>query len=466
MKILKNISLALALLVIVSSCEKVLEFEPEGSNLEEAEALSSKNQLIALLNSAYSSTTAYMGGQFQSFNELLGDNVSQPANNNDLNEIYRHDVLFFNATVKGGYNTPYAALLKINRLLEVLNDFDFTQEESDRITGESQFLRALAHFELVKLFAQPYGYTPDNSHLGIAYKDRSETELLPRMVVNQVYSYIITDLQSAEALLPESNGIYATKMAATALLAKVYFQRGNYAEASQKAGEVINSGLFTLGTDVDRFQQNTVLPEVIFYLQSYLAADGNAFFASGGYTGNYTYRPADGINVPTLRATREFYNIYAADTSDKRLDLYQVVNEGELNEFIACIKFNEDYFNVPLLHLTEMKLIRAESYAILGTDLATAIQDVNDIRERAYGSSINNLPAGAGSNTILTAVRFERRIEMFAEGDRVQDLKRRGAFEGENPIIRGDQWNCDGLILQFPISERSDIFPLNPTDGC
>ena len=221
-----------------------------------------------------------------------------------------------------------------------------------------------------------------------------------------------------------------------------------------------------MGSDVDRFQQNVVLPEVIFYLQSYLAADGNAFFASGGYAGNYTYRPADGINVPTLRATREFYNIYSADTSDKRVGLYQVVNEGELNEFIACIKFNEDYFNVPLLHLTEMKLIRAESNAILGVELATAIQDVNDIRERAYGGNANNLPAGAGSASIITAVRFERRIEMFAEGDRIQDLKRRGAFEGENPVIRGDQWNCDGLILQFPISERSAIFPLNPNDGC
>lgn len=465
MKGIKTFSAIVFIVLIGTSCEKILEFEPEGSDLVESEALSTKEGVIALLNSSYSASTGYLGGQFQSFGELLGDNVDEPANNNDLDEVYRHNVLFFNSTVGGSYGVPYNAMLKLNRVLEVLDDFDFTAQEKDRITGECLFLRAMAHSELVKLFAQPPGFTASNNHLGIAYKDNTVTELLPRMPVGEVYSNIESDLMSAELLLPSSNGIYATNMAAKALLARIYFQQGKYADAAAKASEVIDGGTYSLGTEVDRFQRDVVLPEVIWYLQSYLEANGNAYFSSGGYTGYYTYRPDDGINAPTLRATREFYDLYAVDTSDKRLDLFQIVNEGELNEFIACTKFNEDFFNVPVLHLTEMKLIRAESLAKTGTNLSTAIQDINDIRERAYGGSQNNLSAGDGATAIINAAQHERRMEMFAEGDRVQQIKRRGAIEGENLLIRGDRWDCGGLILQFPISEQSEIFELNP-QGC
>jgi hypothetical protein len=112
-----------------------------------------------------------------------------------------------------------------------------------------------------------------------------------------------------------------------------------------------------------------------------------------------------------------------------------------------------------------MKLIRAEALAALGSDLATAIQDVNDIRERAYGGPQKNLAGSAGASAILTAVRFERRIEMLGEGNRVQQLKRRGA-NGESITIRNAPWNCPGMVLQFPVSELTDIFPLNETGGC
>ena len=54
---------------------------------------------------------------------------------------------------------------------------------------------------------------------------------------------------------------------------------------------------------------------------------------------------------------------------------------------------------------------------------------------------------------------------MIGEGDRVQSLKRRGAAD-ENILIREAPWNCPGMILQFPISEQTDIFPLNQTGGC
>jgi hypothetical protein len=119
-----------------------------------------------------------------------------------------------------------------------------------------------------------------------------------------------------------------------------------------------------------------------------------------------------------------------------------------------------------ILHLTDVLLLRAECLALLNQNLTTAIADVNAIRERAYGNSSANLPAGTSAQALLDAIHKERRIEMFGEGDRTQQLKRRGAFEEPNLLIRDVNWNCDGMILQFPAVERTELFAVNPQGGC
>lgn len=471
----KSLSYILVVLVFLgsSACEKQLEFGRDGGIVDEEEILSSKEGILNLLNDAYGTSAGYLGGQFNAFAELMADNLERPSSNNDLDEVYTHNVLFFNSTVGNTYATPYSAILNINKILENVDALeDMSDDEKARVKAEALFLRAMAHFELVRLWAHPYGFTSDNSHNGIAYKDFSEADLQARASVDEVYTKVIQDVIEARDILPEQNGIYANKFAAWALLARIYFQQGDYANAALAATEIIQNGGFSLGTEVDRFQQNAVLPEVIWYLESFLQQGGAAFFASTGYTNYYTYRPAQNITNPLFRATREFYDTYAADSNDRRIDSnFVIVNEGEENEFIACTMFNEDAFNVPVFHLTEIKLIRAEALAQTGTDLATAIQDINDIRERAYGGTMNNLPPSSSASDILRAVRYERRMELFGEGSRYHEMKRLGAIEGGDiddlPIeSRGDPWDCNGMILQFPISEDSDQFEMNPTGGC
>ncbi len=452
----------------VSSCEKALEFGRDGGIVDEQEILSSKDGITALLNDAYATTSGYAGGHYAGLAELMADNLERPSSNNDLDEVYSHDVLFFNSTVGNWYSRPYSAILNINKILENIDAVsEFSDAERSQFKAECLFLRAMAHFELVRLWGHPFGYTADNSHNGVAYKDVSQANLQARASVGDVYSNIISDLESAKDQLPDNNGIYANKYAAMALLARIYFQQGDYSKAAAICTDIVDNGGYSLGTEVDRFQQNVVLPEVIWYMESFLQQGGAAFFASGGYTDFYTYRPLDNLTNPLFRPTREFYDAYAADSNDRRIDSnFVIVNEGEANEFIACVMFNEDYFNVPVFHLTEVKLIRAESLAQLGSDLTTAIQDINDIRERAYGSSVNNLSAASGAQTIIDAVQFERRMELFGEGSRYHEMKRLGAIEGEPIESRGDSWDCKGMILQFPISEQSDQFEMNPTGGC
>ena len=93
-----------------------------------------------------------------------------------------------------------------------------------------------------------------------------------RATVADVYAAIVSDLLDAEADLLADNGIFADQMAAKGLLAKVYLEMGDFANAKAKAAEVIGSGSYSLEQDLTkRFNDhpNTSLPaEFIFTLVS------------------------------------------------------------------------------------------------------------------------------------------------------------------------------------------------------
>lgn len=453
------------LLVLVFSigCEK-LEFEPrDEQTLLIDEALRTPEDVELLLNSSYEVMANTLNGRSQYFGELLSDNLATPLNNQDFIEVYNHNMLFFNGSIGSFYGEYYITIFRANSLLEYVDEIDgFTEEEKSQIIAEAKFLRALCHFEVVRLFAHPFHYTSDNSHDGIAIVTELVRNPVPRTAVQEAYDQIIEDLTEIEEQLPDDNdgGVYATRWAAKALLAKVYFQMHEYQLAKDKCDEVINSGKFTLDSNPDRYRQD-VTSEAIYYIEStpgLRKSDGlrNEFESSQ--------------DNPQLTISGEAYQLY--DTADSRLNWFIAANVGETNEQIKFTKFDEEYFQVPYLNLTQIYLTRAECNAILGNG-SDAVSDVNLIIERAYGNSNYNV-SGLLQTQLVERIRLERRKELMGEGDRIDQIKRigSGANSGfpalHNPAIsvRGDQWDCDGMIMQFPISERSEVFELNPSGGC
>lgn len=447
-------------LLLNTGCEKLLDTPLQGTDLTEEEALQTKQDVLNVLQSCYDVTANVYNGRIQYLGELLSDNLAKPRSNEDLTEVFNHNTLFFNSTIGGIYADPYITAFRCNRILEIVDNFDFTTAERDEIVAEAKFLRAISQWEILRLFAQPFGFTPNNGHDGIIYKTRTEEQIVARSPVGVNYNEIIADLESALPNLRPSSDYYASQDAANGFLAKIHFQMGDYAQAAVYANAVIGSGRYSLGSSIDRFENDTVdVTEAIF---SNTSRPEFGDFRSSGF-GNYR---SDLASPPEFFASREFYDIYAADTSDRRLKNFFELDESGDAPRVLVKKFNQEWFNVTILHLTDLKLLRAEALAESGGDLTVAIQDINDVRERAYGSNLNNLPSGSSASQIIEAARYERRIEMFGEGDRIQQIKRRGALEGEATEVRSHPWDCNGMIIQFPISEQTTKFELNPTGGC
>lgn len=454
-----------ALILVSASCEKFLDVKPDGS-LTTEEAIVNTDSLQMFLNGAYSSIGDFANGSFQNFNELLSDNLARPNTNLDYREIYTFNTLFFNGTIGGTYGNMYRAAMRANFVIENFElAEDLTEADRVRMEAEARFIRALAHFEIVRLFAHPWGYTSDNSHPGIMIRTAVDFDIAPRNTVREVYEdLIIPDLLFAKENLPASNGNYATSFAAQALLAKVYFQQNRLGDAATEVEPVIQAFPFdTSAAGLDRFvfgDTSSVVSEFIFRIVS-TEINNTVDNRGGTFTGNYR---SDNNPNPEMRTDKVFLNQYSANADDRRvLQFFQIRNDGAPNEFVAISKFDKDFLSVPYLHTTSMKLMYAECLA--GSDPATAVQHLNDIRRRAYGSNAYDLPASSTPNEIREAIEFERRIELFAEGERIQWIKRRGAL-GEQREVRNAPWDCDGMILQFPISEQTDQFELNPSGGC
>lgn len=458
---LQRLLFSLSILAFLSACSKdFLEKKPESTDTQvnSDEAIKTPQDMRDLLISVYDVAANLYGGQSQNLTELLGDNVGLPVSQTDYLPVYYRKSDIFNGTIGQRYKDAYLSIYRANVLIFKKDQVEgISDAEKNKIEAEARFLRALNHHTILRMFAQPPGYTADNSHPGIVMRMQYSQEAGVRSTVAECLSLILEDLQFAEENLPDENGVYATKWAAKALKARIYLDQNKFAEAAQLAGEVINSGKFTLLDSLNRFTsgQNS---EQIFYTVSTFIQDQISDERGGDFL---KYR-SDNNDNPSMRSSEDLYTLVSADTLDKRKDAwFRVINKGGVATY-AVKKFDRSFMWIPIIHLTEMKLTRAEALAALGTDNATALNDLNDIRERAGLLPLD----GISGLELVNAIRAERRIEMCFEGDRTAQIKRIGAL-GYESKSRGAAWNCPGMVLQFPGAENSVIgFQLNPTGGC
>jgi hypothetical protein len=136
----------------------------------------------------------------------------------------------------------YRMINRANNTIATLDNVKKWSDESERLRhfGEAYFLRAMAYYELVRVFG------------GVPIRTNLETENLPRASVDEVYELIAGDLKQAIEMMPKkiyptgsAMAGHATKYAAEALMARVFlFYTGRYAKQELPGGitkaQVIN----------------------------------------------------------------------------------------------------------------------------------------------------------------------------------------------------------------------------------
>lgn len=458
------IALAFCGLLGISACEKQLEAE---NVLLIEEAVTTPAELQSYLLSIYDVAANVNNGTYQIFADLPSDDLAKPYNDNGTfrTEAYSRSTTIFNTDLIGLYTDLYRIVYRANTLETLFSQISgLTEVDKNRIKAEGAFLRAYAHYKALLLWAQPAGYTSDNSHLGIVIRKIASPAPIARSTVSESYAEIISDLDFAIANLPGTNGIYADVDAAKALKALVLFQMNDNNSSLPLLNDVIDGGRFILSDSIDRYYPNNMSPttrnsEFIFGFSSPGIGDNRG----GNLNGSYRVAGAQ----PSLSISKELYDLILSDSTDKRAGLVMEYNSGQATAYYGVKKFDDIYFGTPAITMTQLLFTRAEVLARTG-NTPQAVIDLNKIIARAYPTNANKLlPANASETDIINTIIIERRKEFFAEGDRMAYIRRYGAFYNRaSTIIRGANWDCDGLTFQFPSNEKSAVFIFNPTNSC
>jgi starch-binding outer membrane protein, SusD/RagB family len=459
--------------VTASSCNKFVDVDaPETSasalsvytNNAQAAAvltgmLGKMNNLQAGFASGRSSVTLYTG--------LTGDELeAYTASGNAYMLHYTNSPSMDLASL---WNDFYSITYVANAAIEgVTASAGISAELKKQLIGEAKFMRAFLHFYLVNL----YGDVPV-----ITTTDYRTNQSPTRTAAATVYNQIIEDLTEARNLLSEdyllpSGGVTTerfrpNKSAATAMLARVYLYRKDWAKAETFSSELIaNTSKFGLTTPIaDIFAKTS--KEAIWQVPPTVAQtntnDGLVFIRTvapgGAEPVALTRTLVNAFTTGDQRKTNWVDSITLATIKYYFPKKYRIKGGTPATTIIS------EYLTP--LRMAEQFLIRAEARTKLG-NLAganSAQSDINAIRTRA---GLGNTTAATEAD-LLAAIEQERRIELFCEfGHRWFDLKRTDRIDAVMSVVtplKGGTWTPDMKLFPLPrleLERNGNLRPQNP----
>ncbi len=479
--------LTLGLALGLTACNKQLDIEPQQS-IDATTALTNEANVGSAVVGLYAQigNANLYGTDLILVPELLAaDNYIQfQGTFTNYRNIATRSIRNDNSTAEGIYREAYQGINQANLVLDALPVVTTVSLKS-RYEGEARYVRATLYFELVRLFGRQYNIATANTDLGVPINltpVRTVAEAsrrVARSTVAEVYTQVIDDLTKAIALLPATNGVYATNSTAKALLARVYLQQNRFANAQTLANEVIRTSGKTLAPTLESVFTSRNSSETLLEIQQNDQNNAGAsnsglgtLFASFGQFGR-----GDVLVLPA------FANLYGpTDARGTASLLYNSTGARRVpapRTALRTGKFKSAGQNIPLIRIAEMFLIRAETNQRLGTEVgAKPYDDVLRIRRRSQADSLNRrvilvndertLNPNFGTITLNDILR-ERQLELAFEGFRIHDLRRTNGVvvparvaTPTAPATPAILATDDRFVLPIPKRETDLNDPANP----
>ncbi|EDM36261.1 hypothetical protein PBAL39_20299 [Pedobacter sp. BAL39] len=454
--------LTMTLGLSLAACKKLIEIPPNPPDKISAEGVysSDKNALGALVGLyANFNTGTYLssinGGTLSVFTGLSADELMNTVSTPAVDETFGNSMRTDNGIAAEMWTTGYRGIYQTNAFLEGIADNPKLSESFKRQgRGEALLTRALYYFNLVNVFGKiPMVKTTDYRVNGV----------MPRSTVDEIYTFIISDLTESITLLtdayPTAGRVRPNINAARALLSRVYLYKGQWKDASDMAGLVIGAGIYELvepnGVFIDGSKE--AIWQVLTLNLWGQTSEADALF------------PRNPSDVPQYLITEDLENALdenAAGLTDKRKLQWMGINSVAGVDYLYPAKYKntdatvtpmEDYM---IFRIGEQYLIRAEALAQQNL-LDAARTDLNKIRERA---GLNGTTA-VTKDEVLAAIARERRVELFAEwGHRWFDLKRTGKANAVlAPLKPG--WEATDALYPVPLTETKTNTFLDQNPG-
>lgn len=334
------------------------------------------------------------------------------------------------------WKSPYIVIGRANRIIAAaeggaLSDAAEAKATIDQYAAEAKVLRALAHFDLVRIYGKPY--TEDQgASLGVPLVTGVlESNAKPaRSTVAEVYTQVVKDLTeaiSSNALATETEPGYVSVWGAKAILSRVYLNMGDYANALSVAEDIIKNSGAALWTRDQYFKAwDASTPnesEFLFRLNVAGSTDNNDLNGIGNLQQRDGYKE--------MVATKKFVDMLTSDPKDVRNDMFlpatapkEVATYGTNKVFLNKLRGQGGNLRnvtiVPIIRLSEVYLTAAEC-AFRNNDKTKAVEYLNDL---VKNRTTTEASLATVDNITLERILIERRKELIGEGQRYFDALR------------------------------------------
>lgn len=482
--------IGMALILSLSACSDWLDVEPS-NQVSSQKLFESGDGFRNSLNGIYiAMSSPELYGRELSWG--LASVLSQTYDNEDISQskAYRSAVKYEygEAEIKDVlqivWSKGYNMIANCNKLIseaEAKDSTVFREGEVERrlIIGEAKALRALMHFDILRLFA-PSVASGDESKR-IPYFTVYPSKYDPNLSTKEILQKVEKDLLEARELVakhdtivnattmstPENRmggtstatggvffgqrGIRLNYVAINALLARVYLYDNDLKNAAKFAQHVIDRFAtvrkwfyFTDSYDytyVDDYEKFIKLYEDIFF----------AFYDRNLLTNIANFKMSNNSQLMTLKNAE---SLFEQDADDYRSNL--VTSDGRggkasmkwMNTNSTTQSVTYQYKLIPLIRLSEMYYILSEAHA--KTDLPKALFLLAEVRTvRGANRDI----AGTSSADYYDELAMECKKEFLAEGQLFYFFKR-----WNTPVTSGTQVIQMAGKYVLPIPENEIIY--------
>lgn len=465
---LKKISFTLFLTLLFVGCSDDFLNVASRENIEEEDSrenFTPNEFVIGVYGSFTDFTYAF---SWLGVTEIISDNADKGSSPSDTGtDKHLLDNLQFSSTtpsIESVWTKWYKTIGRASYAIEYIENYEMSDEQlRDRLIGEAKFIRALCYFYLTRYFGDiPIQDLGEDGEEGLE-------ALSQRVPQEEVYAYIIEDLQSAAEALPTKSGYpaedlgRATQGAALSILSKVHLQRENWQEALNYANQVIESGEYSLAPNYEVIwrEEGENGPGSIFEIQ---ARGESTAHGIQQYSQTQGARGPSGWGWGFNTPTQDLVDAYDSEGDEIRKNA-TIIFAGEtlwdgreVSPSVENPRYNEKAYssansgagdsdkNMRIMRYAEVLLIKAEAANELG-QTTEALDALNQVRARVELDPVTT----TDQNELRQAIWKERRLELAFEHDRWFDLLRTGQAA---EVMTAHGKNFQDKHMLFPIPEE------------
>ena len=442
----------------LTSCSKDFT-ETQFHQGEQMAPLSSVEQLTSFVNGTYVKMrdVNYLGTYYRAYGEVRSDEMYNTEKTGRLLGVSTYTMKTTEQEAESTWKAIYRVIGNANIAINAAdnltwggsNDPEETANEIKRLKGQAYTIRALALFDLLRLYGQQYAGGTLGVPIPLQYDPNASST---RATVAQTEAQIESDLNRANALFEAIGDVveqtssseknYISPLALKAIASRYYLYKGDYAKVAELSEEIISSGKYAVAAK-DDLQGTFSKPD----------AGNSVFELTVGTTSSlssdaYDYLVHYSPGYAQLAVSEQAVALYEANDV-RRTFITSGVLGGQTKYFL-----NNKFYG--LQGSNNIKVIRYEEVLLNAIEAHLNTDDTDGTGDKTKGY-YNTLRHERGLSDVsavtLDDLKKERVRELVGEGQRYWDLLRWAAaipqLNSAGNVVRSR--NIGDKLLAFPI---------------